>query len=65
MMKWPHFLPVDTNSWKLNVGRKILGWFSQKWVLPLCSQDPRIGCISKRNKCGKLIFCILIQTHEN
>ena len=39
--------------------------FSQKWVLPLCSQNPRIGFISKRNKWGKLIFCILIQTHEN
>ena len=34
-MKKPDFLHVDTDSWKLKVDRKILGWDGQKWVWPV------------------------------
>ena len=47
MMKKPGFLHVDTNSWKLKVDQKIL--CGQKWMLPLWSEDSKIGCISRNN----------------
>ena len=42
-------LEYDTNSLKLKVDWKILGWVQSKLVFPLWSQDSEIGCISQRN----------------
>ena len=35
----------------------------QKWVRPLCSQDSKIGFMSRKNELNKLIFGVLIQIH--
>ena len=47
-MKEHDFLHVDTCSWKLKV-EKYWDACSQKWVLPLWSQESKIDCISRRN----------------
>ena len=42
-MKQPDFLHVDTNSHKLKVDQKVLGWHAQKCVWAVWSQDSKIG----------------------
>ena len=48
-MKQPDFLHVDTNSHKLNVDKKILVGYGQKWVWPVWSWDSKIDCFSRMN----------------
>ena len=55
---WYKFM--ENRSWLKNSGRH-----GQKWVWPLCSQDSKIGCMSRKNEWNKLIFGVLIQIHES
>ena len=48
-IKQPDFLHVDTNSHKLNVDKKILVGYGQKWVWPVWSWDSKIDCFSRMN----------------
>ena len=43
-MKQPDFSHVATNSWKVKLGGKYLGWHGQKWAFR--SWDSKIYCIS-------------------
>ena len=43
----PDFLNVDTDSWKLKVDQKILGWAWSK--MGVATLDSEIGFISRRN----------------
>ena len=43
MMKKADFLNVDTCLWKVEVDWKVLEWV-------LCSQDSKIGCMSRKNE---------------
>ena len=43
MIKNPDFLHVDTYLWKLEIDLKKLGW-------ALCSQDSKIGCMSRKTE---------------
>ena len=61
-MKKPDFLHADTDSWKIEIDWHGHG---QKRVWPLCSQDSKIGCMSRKNERNKLVFGVLIQIHES
>ena len=61
-MKKPDFLHVDTDSWKNGWAWE---WAWSKWVWPICSQDSKIGYMSRRNEWNKLIFAVLIQIQES
>ena len=37
----------------------------QKWLWPLCPQDSKIGCMSRRNEQNKLVFSVLTQIQES
>ena len=37
----------------------------KKWVWSLCSQESKIGCISRRNWWNQLIFCMMLQMQES
>ena len=65
MMKKPDFSHVDTDSWKLEVDRKVLGWAWSRMGVATLFQDSKIGCMSRRNEWNKLIFGVLIQIQES
>ena len=37
---------------------KYWGGHGQKQVWPICSQDSKIGCMSRKNEINKLIFAV-------
>ena len=45
--------------------KKYWGGSGQKWMWTLCSQDSKIGSMSRRNEWNKLIFSVLIQIQES
>ena len=53
------FLHVDTDSWKIEVDWKVLGWACQKWVWPLCSQKllKLAVCQRKMNEINWFLVC--------
>ena len=59
-MKWPDFVHVDTNSHKLKVDQKCLGWVWSVWL-----QDSKIDCISRMHRWSKQIFIMLAQIQES
>ena len=64
-MKKPDFLHVTTDSWKLEVAGKILGWAWSKMSVATLFQVFKIRCMSKWNEWSKLIFGLLIQIYES
>ena len=56
---WYRFMEIK--SWLKNIGVGMV----KKWVWPLCSQDSKIGCISRRSEWNEFIFGVLIQMQES
>ena len=66
-MKYPDFLHVDITSDKLKIDQKTWGEgrHGQKWVWPILSRDSKIDCVSRMNRWGEPIFCMLVQIQES
>ena len=64
-MKKPDFCMLIQVHGKQKLIEKYWGGRCQKWVWPLCSQDSKIGSMSKKNEINKLIFGVLIQIDES
>ena len=45
MLKKPDFLHVDTDSWKLKVDQRILGWAWSKMGVATLISGLKIGCM--------------------
>ena len=64
-MELTDFLQADTNSRKLKADQKCLVGHGQKGVWSVLSWNSKIKLISRMTRWKKLIFCMMLQIHEN